>query len=136
MRGFYQWLDDLVGDKRVHSATFRVAYILARKADDQGRAWPDQELIKSESTLSDNGARKAIRQLAELGYIETKTVVAGDKLPSGFVASRTRLMYAIKSPPSPAQSSGEQSSPAQSSGEQSSPAQSSGTPLHRVRLLI
>ena len=125
---FYAWLDDLARDSRVHQATFKAAYVLARKADDKGRAWPSQETIRRDSGLSDNGVRKAVRQLMTLGVVNANRVIAGDKLPSGFPSTRTRFVYDLKSL-SPAHSSGEHSS-----GEHSSPEQSEGTPLHRVKV--
>jgi len=69
----FLWLDQVCADPELTPLAFKLAYVLANLVNErQGFAWPSVAHLAAKCRVTENGAKKAIRQLSERGHLSVE----------------------------------------------------------------
>lgn len=77
----------------IHPAAKVVAAVLATYSDGEGRAWPPITQLQTDTHLDKKTVLQAVVSLRDTGVITSTKVAAGDQLPTGRKAARSRYVY-------------------------------------------
>ena len=119
---FYKFSDEAAKCDKLHHASFRVAFCLARRADEDGFAWPSLKTIEEDSNVCIRAIPKCLRNLVDLGFVSILPICAGEEFPNGKKARRNRQIYRLTLPGG---------STEQSSTEQGTVTPGNSVPSHR-----
>lgn len=87
----YQAQEYVLCHSRTKGTTRVILWAIARHANDSGEAWPSVKLLADYALVEERMVRNALRELEEIGEIQTLTQAA----PSGHNGQKTNLYRVV-----------------------------------------